>query len=118
MIKLKAVIAAISLVMIAVLPVYPVSAVEDDQEVVTGKLYCITASADLIYKAGVCPVDHMGHIMITDDGKALMISHKGDELLRKIAIPSGATVKMVTRIIKDLNVAEVEELRIPVGPGQ
>ena len=106
------------LLMASYLAVFSAYAAGDDAAVVTGKLYCITSSGEMVYKAGVCPVEHLGHIMLTDKGKALMISHGGGELLRKMNVPPGASVEVIGRIIKEeLKSLEIKEIRILEGVG-
>jgi hypothetical protein len=120
MVKVKPVFTAliIALTLTILFPAFKVNSEENDAKVVKGKLYCITSAGELVYKAGVCPVEHLGHIILTEDGKALMITHgRGEELIRKIAIPPGASVTVVGKIIKKLNSIDVEEIKIPVAGG-
>jgi len=117
MAKVKPALAAltIALTLTILFSAFKANSGENDADVVKGKLYCITSAGDLIHKSGVCPVDHLGHIILTEDGKALMITHgRGEKLMRKIAIPPGASVTVVGKIIKELNSIEVEEIKIPV----
>ncbi len=85
---------------------------------VTGKIYCIDTFGNMTAKDGVCPIDHIAHVIITVDGEAIMLGggKKMEKKIRKMSYPAGTKVKVKGKRVKELNAIDVEELTI-VGGG-
>lgn len=85
---------------------------------ITGTIHCIDSSGKMHTKAGVCPADHIGHILITDDGRAVMLGggEKMEKYIRNLNIPAGKKVRAKGMMSDELNAIELEELTI-VGGG-
>ena len=84
---------------------------------ITGTIHCIDNSGKMHTKAGVCPADHIAHVIITDDGRAVMLGggKKMEKLVRELSFPAGTKVKAMGKMSDELNAMELEELIIGVG---
>lgn len=85
----------------------------------TGTIHCIDNSGKMHTKAGVCPADHIAHVIITDDGRAVMLGggEKIEKLVRELSFPAGTRVKAKGKMSDDLSAMELEELIIGAGAG-
>lgn len=88
-----------------------------EKATLTGTIHCIDASGKLHVKAGVCPAEHIGHVIITDDGRAVMLggSERMEQLVRNLAIPAGTKVSVRGMLSEELSAIEMEELVLSVG---
>jgi len=84
---------------------------------ITGTIYCIDASGKMSPKAGVCPASHLGHVLMTDDGKVIMLGggEKMEQLIRNMVLPSGAKVRVRGEMAEELEAISVEEIVMSVG---
>jgi len=83
----------------------------------TGTIYCIDASGKMLPKAGVCPAEHIGHLIMTDDGRAIMLGggEKMEQLIRNMVLPSGAKVRVRGEMAEEFRTISVEEIILSVG---
>lgn len=88
-----------------------------EQTTLTGTIHCIDISGKLHVKAGVCPADHIAHVIITDDGRAVMLGggEKMEALIRNLAIPAGTKVGVRGGYQREFSAMEVEEIIMSVG---
>ena len=83
----------------------------------TGTIHCIGLDGKLHIKAGVCPADHIAHVIITEDGRAVMLggSEKMEKLIRNLSLPAGTKVKVRGQMAEELSAIDMEELIIGIG---
>jgi len=86
---------------------------------ITGTIHCIDSSGKMHVKAGVCPADHIGHILLTDDGRAIMLGggEKMEAAVRNLNISAGTKVKIKGEMAEDLSAIKIEEIVAGVGAG-
>ncbi len=89
----------------------------EKQTTISGTIHCIDSQGNLSVKAGVCPADHIAHLLITDDGRAIMLGggEKVEKLIRNLVIPAGTNVKISGEMGEEFNAISVEEIALSVG---
>ncbi len=108
----------VSMVMaLALMLVVSMNVMAGDKTTLTGTIHCIDTSGRLNPKAGVCPADHIAHVIITDDGRAVMLGggEKAEQLIRNIAYPVGTKVSVRGDFMEGLSAIEVDELWFKAG---
>lgn len=87
--------------------------------VLTGTIHCIDSSGTMHTKAGVCPADHIAHVILTDDGRVVMLGggKKAEQLIRNLSYPAGTKVGVRGEYFEGLSTIEMEELWFKSGEG-
>jgi hypothetical protein len=87
------------------------------QTVITGTIYCVDITGKMVTKAGICPAEHVAHVLITDDGRAVMLGggEKVEKLIRNIALPAGTRVSIRGELVEELSAIQGEELLLNGG---
>ncbi len=113
-----------ALALMLVVPANVMAGEMGSKEVLTGTIHCIDTSGKMTTKAGVCPADHIAHVIITDDGRAVMLGggEKAEQLIRNLAYPAGTRVSVSGDVFEGLSAIEVDELWFKAseiaGPGE
>lgn len=75
----------------------------------TGSIYCISADGTMHGKEGVCPIDHIAHLLITNDGNVYILSGSTsiEEQIRKAPLKASSKIKVKGRVVPKLKAVDV-----------
>lgn len=116
--KRAAMLTIVLSVVVGLMLVLPASGLAGGEKAtLTGTIHCIDTSGKLHTKAGVCPADHIAHVIITDDGRAVMLGggEKVEQLIRNLAYPAGTRVRVKGDLFEGRSAIEVDELWFKAG---
>lgn len=79
---------------------------------IEGTLYCVDATGIMHLKTGVCPAEHLAHVLITADGRAVVLGggENADKLIRKQVVPVGAKEKVKGQMIEGVPAMKVKDI--------